>query len=79
MVLGGHGDTMVPLPRYTKVSGKSIETLISKGKISKERLNQIKLGELLDIFFDKTKRKSRNPVLKFDVFLLNYQALTVLP
>ena len=27
-----------------------------------ERLNEIKLGELLDIFFDKTKRKSRNPV-----------------
>ena len=27
-----------------------------------ERLNEIKLSELLDIFFDKTKRKSRNPV-----------------
>ena len=27
-----------------------------------ERLNEIKLGELLDIFFDKTKRKSKNPV-----------------
>ena len=26
-----------------------------------ERLNEIKLGELLDIFFDKTKRKSKNP------------------
>ena len=25
-----------------------------------ERLNQIKLGELLDIFFDKTKNKSKN-------------------
>ena len=25
-----------------------------------ERLNQIKLGELLDIFFDKTKSKSKN-------------------
>ena len=26
-----------------------------------ERLNEIKLGELMDIFFDKTKRKSKNP------------------
>ena len=33
LVMGGHGDTMVPLPRYTKVSGKSLETLISEGKI----------------------------------------------
>ena len=41
LVMGGHGDTMVPLTRYTKVSGKSLETLISEGKISKEKLNQI--------------------------------------
>jgi malate dehydrogenase len=41
LVMGGHGDTMVPLPRYTKASGKSLETLISEGKISKEKLNQI--------------------------------------
>ena len=27
-----------------------------------ERLNEIKLSELLDIFFNKTKSKSRNPV-----------------
>ena len=41
LVMGGHGDTMVPLSRYTKVSGKSLETLISEGKISKEKLDQI--------------------------------------
>ena len=41
LVMGGHGDTMVPLPRYTKVSGKFLETLISEGKISKEKLDQI--------------------------------------
>ena len=41
LVMGGHGDTMVPLTRYTKVSGKSLETLISEGKISNEKLNQI--------------------------------------
>jgi malate dehydrogenase len=41
LVMGGHGDTMVPLTRYTKISGKSLETLISEGKISNEKLNQI--------------------------------------
>ena len=41
MVMGGHGDTMVPLPRFTKVSGKSLVTLISEGKISKENWDQI--------------------------------------
>jgi malate dehydrogenase len=33
MVLGGHGDTMVPLPRYTTVSGVPISELISKDRI----------------------------------------------
>jgi malate dehydrogenase len=35
MVLGGHGDAMVPLPSYTKVSGKPISELISKEKLDK--------------------------------------------
>ena len=33
MVLGGHGDTMVPLPRYTTVAGIPITELISKERI----------------------------------------------
>jgi malate dehydrogenase len=33
MVLGGHGDTMVPLPRYTTVAGIPIGELISKDRI----------------------------------------------
>lgn len=33
MVLGGHGDTMVPLPRYTTVGGIPITQLLSKEKI----------------------------------------------
>src|SRR5262245_17534939 len=32
-VLGGHGDTMVPLPRYTTVSGVPITEIISPEKI----------------------------------------------
>ena len=41
LVMGGHGDTMVPLPRFTKISGKSLDQLIDDGKISKERLKEI--------------------------------------
>jgi malate dehydrogenase len=41
MVMGGHGDTMVPLPRFTKVSGKPLLNLVKEGKISIERLEKI--------------------------------------
>lgn len=33
MLLGGHGDTMVPLPRYTTVSGIPVTELIDKAKL----------------------------------------------
>src|SRR5215831_3789650 len=33
MVLGGHGDTMVPLPRYTTVNGKPVAQLMAKNKL----------------------------------------------
>lgn len=33
MVLGGHGDTMVPLPRYTTVKGKPVAELMSKERL----------------------------------------------
>ena len=33
MVLGGHGDTMVPLPRYTTVKGKPVSDLMSKDQL----------------------------------------------
>lgn len=38
MVLGGHGDSMVPLPRYTTVSGIPLAQLISQEQI--EAINQ---------------------------------------
>ena len=41
MVMGGHGDTMVPLPRFTKVSGKPLLDLVKEGKISQKRLEEI--------------------------------------
>jgi malate dehydrogenase len=40
-VMGGHGDTMVPMPRFTKVSGTPLLDLVKEGKISKERLEEI--------------------------------------
>ena len=33
MILGGHGDTMVPLPRYTTVAGIPVTELIAKEKL----------------------------------------------
>src|SRR4030095_395122 len=33
MLLGGHGDTMVPLPRYTTVGGIPVTELIDKAKL----------------------------------------------
>ncbi len=38
MVLGGHGDTMVPMPRFSTVNGIAITELLSKEKI--EAINQ---------------------------------------
>ncbi len=35
MLLGGHGDTMVPLPRYTSVSGIPVTELLGKEEIDK--------------------------------------------
>jgi len=33
LILGGHGDSMVPLPRYTSVAGIPLTELMSQGKI----------------------------------------------
>jgi malate dehydrogenase len=35
VLMGGHGDTMVPLPRYTTVAGIPVTEMISKGKLNK--------------------------------------------
>ena len=41
LILGGHGDTMVPLARYSTVAGIPIPDLIKMGWSTKERINQI--------------------------------------
>jgi malate dehydrogenase len=40
-VLGGHGDTMVPMPNRTMVDKEKLSDLVSNGKISQEKLNEI--------------------------------------
>jgi len=40
-VLGGHGDTMVPMLNHTLINKKSLSDLIKDGKISKKKLEDI--------------------------------------
>ena len=50
-VLGGHGDTMVPMPNHTKVNGKPLNQLIQKEKlesiIDRTRKGGAEIGKLL--------------------------------
>ena len=50
LVLGGHGDTMLPMTNYTKVNGKPLKQIITKEK--------------LDKIIDKT-RKGGAEIIKF--------------
>ncbi len=50
LVLGGHGDTMVPMPNHTTVNGKSLSDLIKKEK--------------LELIIDRT-RKGGAEIIKF--------------
>ena len=41
LVLGGHGDTMVPMPKKTRIKNKTLVDLINEKKISKDKLDSI--------------------------------------
>ena len=55
LVLGGHGDTMVPMPNHTTVNGKPLSDLLNEKKITNEKLNSI---------FDRT-RKGGAEIVKY--------------
>lgn len=40
-VLGGHGDSMVPLTGMSNIAGVSLEQLVEQGKLSREKLDAI--------------------------------------
>ena len=40
-VLGGHGDSMVPLTGLSNIAGVTLEKLVAEKRISRERLNEI--------------------------------------
>jgi malate dehydrogenase len=40
-VMGGHGDTMVPLTGMSNIAGVSLDKLVEDGAITRERLNEI--------------------------------------
>jgi malate dehydrogenase len=40
-VLGGHGDTMVPVTKYTTISGIPVDDLVKIGRSTKERIDEI--------------------------------------
>lgn len=41
LVMGGHGDTMVPLPRYTTVAGINLPDLVAMGMISQAEVDSM--------------------------------------
>ena len=51
LVLGGHGDTMVPMPNQTKINGKQLNQMIKKEKldpiIERTRNGGAEIGKLL--------------------------------
>ena len=47
LVLGGHGDTMVPMPNHTTINGKPLKQLVAENKISQEKL---------DLIIDRTRK-----------------------
>ena len=51
MVLGGHGDTMVPISRLATVGGVPIQSLISKDRLKEiEDRTRIAGGEIVKLF-----------------------------
>ena len=52
MVLGGHGDTMVPLLRYANVNGIPVTTLLER----KYKGDKVKAAEVLEAIVNRTRK-----------------------
>jgi malate dehydrogenase len=70
ILMGGHGDTMVPLPRYTTVSGIPVTELVAADKLD-AIIERTKTGggELVNLMgtsacLDTQKRKPHLPLLR---------------
>jgi len=55
LVLGGHGDTMVPMPNHTTIKGKDLREFLKEKKINSEKL---------DLIIDRT-RKGGAEIIKY--------------
>ena len=62
IVLGGHGDTMVPMPNHTKVNGKLLREVIQKEKLDKIIDRTRKGGAEIIKFLEKVLRFMLQPL-----------------
>ena len=85
LVLGGHGDTMVPMPNQTKVNGKPLNQMITKEKldsiIERTRNGGAEIGKLLQkgsAFYAPASFGHRDGRILYKKFEKNFTVRSVL-
>jgi len=71
LVLGGHGDTMVPMPTHTTVDGKSMEKLIKENKITKEKLEKNNFTKAIN--FSRKNLSKQNSNIYYHIGIYAYK------